>query len=391
VRPPAKLDSRAVDAIIAIVACVAGLTEVALASNLPGPRALDLLFVPAYVLPLAWRRRHALEAGLLILAVICLEALLLGSVTNLVAPLLSLLVVGYGFGRYEEGRRALLGVVCAVVAVVIVAGTAAHRTEGDYLFPGLILIVAWLSGRAVRSRTRLTEELHEAAVRAGEEHEHEAERAVAEERRRVARELHDIVAHSISVMVIQAGGARRILAQDPARATEAAGLIEQTGREALGEMRRLLGMLRSGESGPQLGPQPGLAELAALVERARGAGLPVSLAIQGDRRDIPQGVDLAAYRVVQEALTNCLRHAGAAATEVLVRYADRELELEIADRGPGPAVTRRGDGDSGAGHGLVGMNERVLLYGGELQTGRRAGGGFRVHARIPVGGDEVPA
>jgi signal transduction histidine kinase len=312
-------------------------------------------------------------------------------VTHLVAPLFTLMLVGYGFGRYDDGRRALVGAACALVTVVIVAGTAVDPTEADYLFPGLAVVVSWLSGRAVRSRTRLTEELHEAAVRAREEHEHEAERAVAEERRRVAREMHDIVAHSISVMVIQAGGARRILGREPARANRAAGLIEETGREALVEMRRLLGMLRSGDSGPELGPQPGLAALAALVDRARGAGLPVSLTIEGDRGDIPQGVDLAAYRVVQEALTNCLRHAGAAATEVLVRYADHELELEIADRGPGPAVARRRNGDGGAGHGLVGMNERVLLYGGELETGRRAGGGFRVHARIPVGQNAVPA
>jgi signal transduction histidine kinase len=238
----------------------------------------------------------------------------------------------------------------------------------------------------VRVRTRLTEELHEEAVRAEEAREQEALRAAAEERRRIAREMHDVVAHSVSVMVVQAGGARRILERDPARAIAAGEQIERTGREALAEMRRLLGVLNpEGEEPAALAPQPTLDGLGALADRARAAGLPVSLHVEGAPRPLPTGVDLAAYRVVQEALTNALKHAGTTPTEVHVRWGATQLELEILDRGPG-GTADRATGESG--HGLVGMRERVRLYGGELETGRRRGGGFRVHARIPLVRDD---
>ena len=189
-----------------------------------------------------------------------------------------------------------------------------------------------LAGRAVRSRSRLTAELHEAAVRADEAREVEAERAVADERRRIAREMHDVVAHSVSMMVVQAGGARRILERDPARAVAAAELIERTGREALAEMRALLGVLHA-EEHAEYAPQPTLRELDALVERARSAGVPVEVAVEGERRELPAGLDLAAYRVVQEALTNVVKHAGGAPTEVSVHYRADAVEVRIADRG----------------------------------------------------------
>jgi signal transduction histidine kinase len=245
----------------------------------------------------------------------------------------------------------------------------------DYVFPTAFALLAWLAGRGVRTRTRLTEELHEAAVRAQEAHEEEAARAAADERRRIAREMHDVVAHSVSVMVVQAGGARRILDREPARAVEAAATIEETGRAALAEMRRLLGVLHHSD---ERAPQPTLRELDALVDRTRAAGLPVELTVEGQPRPLAPGKDLAAYRVVQEALTNAIKHAGAAPTAVTVRWTPAHLELEILDRGA-PAVN--GDGD---GHGLVGMEERVRLYEGELRTGRRAGGGFEVVARLPL-------
>ena len=233
----------------------------------------------------------------------------------------------------------------------------------------------------MRSRSRLTAELHEAAVRAAEAREAEAERAVADERRRIAREMHDVVAHSVSMMVVQAGGARRILERDPARAVAAAELIERTGRDALAEMRALLGVLHADEHS-EYAPQPTLRDLEALVERARSAGVPVTLELSGERRELPAGLDLAAYRVVQEALTNVVKHSSGAPTTVSVHYRADAVEVWIADRGSGRPDARLGSG----GHGLVGMRERVRMYGGELHAGRRRGGGFEVHVRVPARG-----
>jgi signal transduction histidine kinase len=199
---------------------------------------------------------------------------------------------------------------------------------------------------------------------------------VVEHGRRIARELHDLVAHSMSVMVVQAGGARRILDRDPGRALEAATRIERTGREALGEMRHLLGVL-NGSAHP-LAPQPTLAEIGELVARARAAGLPTALELRGTRRPLPAGLDLAAYRIIQEALTNALKHAGHAPTTVTVDFSEHALTVEIRDRGRAAAPA------ADAGHGLVGMRERVRLYGGELEAGPADGGGWRVRARLPL-------
>jgi signal transduction histidine kinase len=248
--------------------------------------------------------------------------------------------------------------------------------------------MAWLAGRAIHSRTRLTEALHEAAAQAAEEHDDEVRRAAAEERRRIAREMHDLIAHSMSVMVVQAGGARRILDRDPARALEAAEQIERTGREALAEMRHLLGVLHPGEESRALAPQPTLAELDALIARAQAAGLPVLLHEDGERRPLPAGLDLAAYRILQEALTNALKYSGGAAAEVTVTWAELELAVEVRDRGRVRIERRERSGDEraarGRGHGLVGMSERVRVYGGELETGPAKGGGWRVRATLPL-------
>jgi signal transduction histidine kinase len=192
--------------------------------------------------------------------------------------------------------------------------------------------------------------------------------------------MHDVVAHSVSVMVVQAGGARRILERDPLRARDAAQLIAGTGREALVELQRLLGVLHIDPI-----PAPTLAGLDGLVERARAAGLPVALTVDGERRPLPDGVELAAYRVVQEAITNAIKYADAAPTQVHVRYGHQDVQLQVSDRGPGAGAGARGR-VGGGGHGLVGMRERVRIFGGELHTGRRAGGGFEVRARIPVDG-----
>jgi signal transduction histidine kinase len=289
-------------------------------------------------------------------------------------------------------REALVGFAMGLVIVAAIYAINDPRVIGDLIFPGGFSLFAWSVGRVVRQRTVLAAELHEAAVRAEEQHEQATARAVAEERRRIAREMHDLVGHSVSVMVVQAGGARRILDRDADRAIEAAIRIEQTGRAALAEMRRLLGLMGPTET-DHFAPQPGLDRLDALVERARGAGLPVGLTVDGDPRELPAGAELAAYRVVQEALTNAIRHAGRAPTEVLVRWEPEALVIVVADTGRGtvPANAEEDDATPGGGHGLVGMRERVRVYGGELTALPRPDGGFVVRARIPLRQEEVQA
>jgi len=203
--------------------------------------------------------------------------------------------------------------------------------------------------------------------------------AISEERARIARELHDVVAHSVSVMVLQARGGRRVLESDPAEARQAFAAIERTGHEALDEMRRLLGMLRRSDEEVALAPQPSLRELDRLVEQIRAAGLPVQVVREGEPRELPPGVELSAFRIVQEALTNALKHAGPARARVVIRYGADDLELEVADDGAGA-----GNG-SVPGYGLIGMRERVSVYGGELEAGRQAGGGYALRVRLPLG------
>jgi signal transduction histidine kinase len=216
------------------------------------------------------------------------------------------------------------------------------------------------------------------AARAEREREERARAAVAEDRARIARELHDVVGHSVSVMTVQAGAVRRLLKPEQEREREALLVVEQTGREALAEMRRMVGVLRHPEEAPALAPQPGLEQLERLVAQAREAGLPVELRVEGERRPLPPGIDLAAYRAVQEGLTNTRKHAEAERVEVVVRYGDDRVNVTVADDGSGRATGR------GRGHGLVGMRERIALYGGELDAGPRAEGGYELRVSLPL-------
>jgi signal transduction histidine kinase len=203
---------------------------------------------------------------------------------------------------------------------------------------------------------------------------------VAEERARIAREMHDVVAHNVSVMVVQASAARRMIDHDPARAREALTSVEQTGREALAEMRRMLDVLRAEDERAALAPQPSIDELEALIELAREAGLDVELEVEGERRRVSSGVDLSAFRIVQEALSNTIKHAGAAHARVRLRFGDDEMEVDVVDDGHGA----RSAGQNGRGQGLVGMRERVAMLGGRLEAGYRANGGFEVRATLPL-------
>ena len=369
------------DRLFAAAMFVAAEIEVAVVGG-DAPAPLLALAAAGYSVPLAWRRLHPLAVVFVMAGSVAFESAVLTDATRYFIPFLAVMVFAYGGGAYIDGRRAYLALAAMLAAITTVTTLAETQVVGDYIFPTAFGAISWLAGRAVRTRTQLTEELHEAAQREEDAHAQEAERAAAEERRRLAREMHDVVAHSVSVMVVQAGGARRILERDPARAVAAAEQIERTGREALAEMRRLLGVLHQDEDEHDArAPQPSMSGVGALVERDREAGLPVELHEEGARRSLPAGPDLAAFRVVQEGLTNALKYSGGSATEVHVRWRDRELELEVADRGPGPVRERVG-GDGG--HGLVGMRERVRLYGGELDAGRRRGGGFRVRAKLPL-------
>jgi signal transduction histidine kinase len=239
----------------------------------------------------------------------------------------------------------------------------------------------WTVGRILRNQRLLTAGLEERAARAERERGLRARAAVVAERSRVARELHDVVAHGISVLAIQAAGAHDIAERDPQRAAQTASLIETVGSEALAELERLLGP--SGGEVAAADPQPSLARVDGLARRAREGGLPVDLQVEGTPAALPAGVDLAAYRIVQEALANTSKHAGDARARIVVRYGPSEVEVEVSDDGHGRNGHRAGP--RSGGHGLIGMRERAALYGGSVDAGRRAGGGFRVRASLPIG------
>ena len=380
-----RIDPRIFDWVLAIGLAVGGSIEVASKENLEGPLLLNVLATSTIAVAVLVRRRRPLLGLSIWMGVALVMAAFLSQPSEMSSLFLGLMIFPWAVGAHSEGRRSYFGLALAVVTIIVVALDSDEFIWGDIFFPAVFGTMLWLAGRAVRSRSRLTAELHEATVRLHEQREAEAHAAVAEERRRIAREMHDVVAHSVSTMVIQAGGARRILTRDPARAVEAAALIERTGREALGEMRHLLGVLHAGENLAALTPQPTLLELGALAERSRAAGLPVELHIEGERRELPPGVDLAAYRVIQEALTNSLKHGGGSAM-VTVRYAEADLHLAVTDAGSGSATSVQG-----SGQGLRGMRERVRVCGGELEAGPRPSGGFEVRAHIPLQNEEEAA
>jgi signal transduction histidine kinase len=286
------------------------------------------------------------------------------------------LIALYSCGAHGRGWRAWAGVAGAAVFAAVALATNGDPAigGGDYVFFEAVAVFPWLTGYAIsRQRARTGA----AALRAARA---EAERlaVIEEERRRIARELHDVVAHAISVIVVQARGGRRVLDDHPDQTAEAFGHIERTGSEALTEMRRLLSVLRS-PSQPDMAPQPSISELSRLAAQVSSSGLPVEVRIEGAPIDLPPGVDLSAYRIVQEALTNALKHAGPARALVMVRYTDDDLELEIRDDGAG------GGSAAGAVGGLAGVRERVAVFGGEMESGPQDQGGYLLRVRLPLG------
>jgi signal transduction histidine kinase len=303
-------------------------------------------------------------------------------IENAATPFFAILLAAWCFGAYNPPRLALVGLGTLLAATTFVSLSFPDFAATDILWIGGFVTAGWLAGFAVRHQAGQTQRLRELAARLKEQQEERAEEAVEAERARIARELHDVVAHHVSVMTVQAGAVRRLLTPDQERQREALLSVEETGRKALTEMRRLLGVLKEngGDQRAPLAPQPGMATLDTLLGQVREAGLPVEMRTEGRPVELPPGIDLSAYRIVQEALTNALKYAGPARAWVVVRYGDGDLELEIANDGGTDAMEA-----DGGGRGLVGMRERVAVYGGELESGPRPGGGFAVRARLPIG------
>jgi len=270
------------------------------------------------------------------------------------------------------GAVAVLG--CALGALTV---WLRHDIVGELFGSVLVVLAPVAVGRIVRREREQQRRLEDLTLHLERERERGARAAVAEERARIARELHDVVAHGVSVIAIQSDAAEAALERDPSLAGPPLRAIRGSARDALTEMRRLLGVLRSDEDGSETTPQPGLAQLPELVARA---GVPVTFEVSGEPRSLPAGIDISAYRIVQEALTNVHKHAGAVPTTVRIAWSDGSLELEVRDEGSGV----NGNGSSDGGHGLIGMRERVRLLGGELHTGPAAGGGFEVRAVLPT-------
>ena len=299
----------------------------------------------------------------------------------------NLLIAIYSVAAHVERPTSLRHGVAGIAVALGVGTVGVLIPEEDlpwFAIPAFLVMfgTAWVIGDNLRTRRAYTFELELAAGRAQAQQDAEADRAVAEERTRIARELHDVVAHSMSVMVVQAGAARRVLDTDPARARDALTAIESTGRESLDEMRRILGVLRSDNETAELAPTPTLHDFGRLVDQYESAGLPVAVTIEGETADLSPGLELSAYRVVQEGLTNTLKHAGPARAVVRLVYLSDQLEVHVTDDGRGASVA-----PSGSGQGLVGMRERVEAFGGTLQAGPTVGGGFALCAAFPIGRD----
>jgi signal transduction histidine kinase len=325
--------------------------------------------------PLAWRRHSPLAAFLVIMGAVVLQAVVTGDSTEGLHNMYCAGVGVFAVAAYCERRQATTGLIVAVLAYGVYAfenhdirgGRQADLWAGSFF--GVALVTVWLVGVFVRSRRQERwAAAHAQAV------EHAAHEAVTLERARLARELHDVISHNLSVMVVQAAGARAAGSSTP----EALEKIESSGRDSLVEMRRLLGVLRRDGEDPSLAPQPGIAAIGELVSQVCAAGVPVDLRIEGDATDVAPAVDLSVYRIVQESLTNVIKHAGRARTSVRVTCSYDEITVHVADDGPGRSATT-----TIVGHGLIGMRERVAMFNGSFEAGPGADGGFAVHARVP--------
>jgi signal transduction histidine kinase len=386
-----RLNPLVVDGILALVLAVVAFIEIAVSSG--GVDASDIAwsvaFAAAITLPLAVRRRYPFG----VMVVVGAAATIYNAIDVPPDPYtltFAVLLALYTASAYARPRLAIVaGVVALVVQVVLnLPGLAEEESFADDVNQVVLLGGAWIVGQNTRYRRRQAELLEERAERAERERAELERIAVLEERGRLAREIHDVIAHSVGVIAVQAGAARAVAEQRPDRAREALGAIEEVSKDTLVELRRTLGALRAPGDEAALAPAPGLHRLDELVEQVRRAGVSVSVSEHGRRIDLPPGVDLSAYRVVQEALTNTVKHAGPTTARVSIRYGAGWLEVAVTDEG-GPHSSAggngaTGDGAAGAGQGLIGMRERVTMLGGEFEAGPR-GPGFAVRAHFPIG------
>ena len=342
-------------------------------SDVSGPAAVLIPMGLLTTVPLALRRR----APLVVLGAVTAGILVLDQVSVEQEPqttLLPLLLAVYSVAAHADRRIAGAGLVLGLAGIIA-------DEPGDTIVMGPLMVATWMVGRLVRSWRRQAVELDGLAAQLELERAENARLAVTDERTRIARELHDVVGHTLSLMVLQAGAERLALGDDRPSTREALVQIEQAGRSTLTELRRLVGVLRRDDDEPELAPTPGLDRIGELVDHVRQTGLAVDLQIVGRPRALPPGLDVSAYRIVQEALTNTVKHARASAAGVRINYGERELGIEVTDDGSGPATPA-----AGGGHGLVGMRERVALYEGQLSVGPATGSGFIVRALLPLGG-----
>ena len=384
------------DAVLALALAVWGQIDLWLVggslTQVPGPHAATAPFLLLFTLPLAWRRRWSFGVLITVTGAIVAEALIIGRSPEGGLILFPILISLYSVGAYADRERAITGFVLGVAATTI--DTIQDPNHEVASLGGVVVAsgffgvflggAAWLVGRHVRSRRLHAEQFERRAVHLEREQSELAQAAAEAERVRIARELHDVVAHSVSLMGVQAGAAERVIERDPDRARDVLRSIQATSRESIRELRRLLSVLRAAEEPSELAPQPGLGSLEPLVARAREGGLPVELRMDGESGRIPPGVELSAYRVVQEALTNVRKHAPGAATRVNVHCLRDRIELAVENDSP---AVRNGHGEDGSrkrGYGLIGMRERVALYSGAFQAAPRTGGGFAVQVTLPI-------
>lgn len=370
-RPSAAL----VDAALAVVSFVVLTTSSALVATQPGVNeqtvaGVGLLAVQSAAL--LWRSRQPLLA--LMVSGVAVAAYGVAPLPDPVAPVGALIALGT-YVAVAPRRQALVVTLLAIVGTVVFTAAPRDSDGLDYFVNLAFVVFAVLLGELVRTRRDYLREVEARLARLEAERETEARRAVADERTRIARELHDVVAHHVSMMVVQSEAAATSAA-DP----KAFDAVASTGREALTELRRLVTVLREDGSRAPAAPQPGVGDLAQLAEQVRAAGLPVDVTVEGEPRPLPAGVDLSAYRIVQEALTNTIKHAGPARAHVVVRWCPDAVEVSVVDDGVGVGA----NGPPTTGHGLVGISERVALFGGSLQCGPAPGGGFAVAARLPT-------
>jgi signal transduction histidine kinase len=364
--------------VLVVAVAVAALVEIVLA-DLPRARWLLMPAVVLYTLPLLLCDRWPFAMPVLVIVVQVLVSFLDapgGARENF--GVVAYLLAFWALGAYNPLRAAVAGLGVALAGVVVVTFEDVRVPAGEAFSVALVGSLTWLAGVVLRRRSLLADQAEQRAAALERDHR-DTETAVAEERARIARELHDVVAHSVSVMTVQAGAARMLLNTDPQRAVAPLLAVEEAGRQALAELRRLLGILRTGEGGTGLVPQPDIDDLPELIETVRAAGLLVELVEDGDVRPVAPGPGLAAYRIVQEALTNTLKHAGAEHVVLTMDYGADQLRIEVRDDG-----RRARQAGGHGGHGLAGMRERAAVYGGVLEAGPEHGGGYAVRASLPI-------